>query len=161
MVNWTAANVPLVAAFVGIAGAALELSLDGHKKAAGVEFRPGVANALAEMEIQLATSQCIMSRIGAKLDNFLATTDEGRNATYEQGHELMKGYQSAKWVVNRNAIAIVSQAMDLCGGSGFMASNPLSRLYRDVRAGPFMQPYFPIDARDYIGRVLRGDYPEK
>ena len=59
----------------------------------------------------------------------------------------MKNYQSAKWVVNRNAIDIVSRAMDLSGGGGFMARNPLSRLYRHVRAGPFMQPHSPIDAR--------------
>ena len=73
----------------------------------------------------------------------------------------MKDYQSAKWVANRNAIAIVSQAMDLFGGGGYMAKNPLTRLYRDVRAGPFMQPHSPIDARDYVGRVLLEAYPEK
>ncbi len=68
----------------------------------------------------------------------------------------MKNYQSAKWVVNRNAIDIVSRAMDLSGGGGFMARNPLSRLYRDVRAGRFMQPLSPIDAHDYVGSVLLG-----
>ena len=82
-------------------------------------------------------------------------------ATYAMGHELMKDYQTAKWVVNRHAIEIISQAMDLSGGGGFMARNPLSRLYRDVRAGPFMQPYSPIDARDYAGKVLLGALPEE
>ncbi|PPR60452.1 MAG: putative acyl-CoA dehydrogenase YdbM [Alphaproteobacteria bacterium MarineAlpha4_Bin2] len=161
LVNRTVANVPLVAAFLGIAENAFELALHGQKNAPGREARPGIANALGEMEILLAASQSIMSRIGSKLDHFMETTDEGRRASYEQGHELMKDYQSAKWVVNRNAIAIVSQAMDLSGGGGFMARNSLSRLYRDVRAGPFMQPYSPIDARDYMGRVLLGDYPQE
>ena len=72
----------------------------------------------------------------------------------------MKDYQSAKWVVNWHAIDIINQAMDLSGGGGFMAGNPLSQLYRDVRAGPFMQPYSPIDAREYMGRVLLGDLPD-
>ena len=50
--------------------------------------------------------------------------------------------------------------MDL-SGVGFMARNPLSRFDRDVRAGPFMQPHSPIDARDYVGNVPLGTYPEK
>ena len=83
----------------------------------------------------------------------------GADATWERGHELMTDYQTAKLVVNKHAIEIVSQAMDLSGGGGFMARNPLSRLYRDVRAGPFMQPYSPIDAREYMGKVLLGHYP--
>ena len=57
-------------------------------------------------------------------------------------------------------LAVTSSSNGNIGGGGFMARNPLTRLYRDVRAGPFMQPYSPIDARDYMGRVLLGAYPE-
>ena len=72
----------------------------------------------------------------------------------------MQDYQSAKWTVNRGAIRIVSQAMDLVGGAAFMSNHPLSRLYRDVRAGPFMQPYSPPEAREYVGKVALGLLPE-
>jgi len=72
----------------------------------------------------------------------------------------MKDYQCAKWVVNRGAIDIVSKAMDLVGGSAFMSAHPLSRLYRDVRAGPFMQPYSPSEARAYVGKVALGLMPD-
>jgi alkylation response protein AidB-like acyl-CoA dehydrogenase len=160
LVARTLANVPLVGAFLGIAEAAFQYALDAQKVDKNAMSRPGVHNALAEMEISLATAQCILARIGTRLDDFMAETDGGANAAYEQSHELMKDYQSAKWVVNRHAIDIVGQAMDLSGGGGFMARNPLSRLYRDVRAGPFMQPYSPIDARDYMGKVLLGAYPD-
>ncbi|NKB58780.1 MAG: hypothetical protein GKS00_20820 [Alphaproteobacteria bacterium] len=160
LVNRTLANVPLVGAFLGIAETAFHYALEGQMKAEGAAARSGVPHALAEMEILLATSQSILARHGTQLDDFMAATRGGAVATYEQGHELMKDYQSAKWVVNRHAIDIVSQAMDLSGGGGFMARNPLSRLYRDVRAGPFMQPYSPIDAREYMGKVLLGAYPE-
>ena len=160
LVNRTLANVPLVAAFLGIAEAAFEIGLDAQKTVGDASSRPGVPNALAEMEILLSTSRSILAQLGQQLDRFMETTNGGLETTYKQAHELMKDYQSAKWVVNRNAIEIVSQAMDLFGGGGFMARNPLTRLYRDVRAGPFMQPYSPIDARDYMGRVLLGAYPE-
>ena len=161
LVNRTLANVPLVGAFLGIAETAMALAVEGGKKAEDTASRPGVANALAEMEILLATSQSILGRHGEDLDRFMRETNGGADTTYEQGHEIMKDYQSAKWVVNRNAIDIVSRAMDLSGGGGFMARNPLSRLYRDVRAGPFMQLRSPIDARDYVGNVLLGTYLEK
>ena len=160
LVHRTLANVPLVGAFLGIAETAFQYALEGQSKAGDAASRSGVPHALAEMEILLASAQSILARHGLQLDEFMAATKGGATATYEQGHELMKDYQSAKWVVNRNAIDIVSQAMDLSGGGGFMARNPLSRLYRDVRAGPFMQPYSPIDARDYMGKVLLGAYPE-
>ena len=113
----------------------------------------GVPTALAEMEIALATAQNILTRLGVRLGDFMAVT-------YEQSHELMKDYQTAKWVVNRHAIDIASQGIDLSGGESFMLGNPLSRLYRNVRANPFMQPYSPIDARDYVGNALLQAFPE-
>jgi alkylation response protein AidB-like acyl-CoA dehydrogenase len=175
LVNRTLANVPLVGAFLGIAETAFQYAIDAQptskppaqspaqsraqSPALTVKSPSGVHHAVAEMEIMLATAQSILARMGARLDDFMAATNGGTTATYEQGHELMKDYQSAKWVANRHAIDIVSLAMDLCGGGGYTARNPLSRLYRDVRAGPFMQPYSPIDAREYMGKVLLGEYP--
>lgn len=156
LVNRTLANAPLVGGFLGIAERAFELALAGQS----ADARPGAHHTIGEMEILLATSQSILSKLGEKLDAFMVSSKNGAEATYEQGHDLMKDYQTAKWVVNRNAIEIVSQAMDLSGGGGFMARNPLSRLYRDVRAGPFMQPHSPIDAREYLGKVLVGALPE-
>jgi alkylation response protein AidB-like acyl-CoA dehydrogenase len=158
LVNRTLANVPLVGAFLGIAEAALEYALSALAGQTGAG-RSGVHHALAEIELKLACAQSILARSGEQLDAFMESSNGGVDATYEQGHELMKDYQSAKWVVNHNAIEIVSQAMDLAGGGGFTARNPLSRLYRDVRAGPFMQPHSPIDAREYVGRVMLGDLP--
>ena len=79
--------------------------------------------------------------------------------TIESAHELMQSYQAAKWIVNRGAINIVDRALDLSGGAGFMNKHPLSRLYRDVRAGPFMQPHAAVDIRSYVGQVALGEYP--
>ena len=146
LVNRTLANVPLVGAFLGIAETAFQYALDAQSTAQSAKPRPGVHHALADMEISLAKAQSILARLGTRLDDFMAATTRGATAI---------------WVVNRHAIDITSQAMDLCGGGGYLARNPLSRLYRDVRAGPFMQPYSPIDAREYTGKVLLRACPEE
>ena len=92
LVNRTMANVPLVGAFLGIAETAFQYALEGQATAQGAKARPGVHHALAEMEISLATAQSILARLGTRLDDFMAATNGGVTATYEQGHDLMKDY---------------------------------------------------------------------
>ena len=156
LVNRTLANVPLVGAFLGIAESAYSMTLAGLARKPERASASGVHHAVAELQVKLATCQCLLAQIGHRLDEFMA----GPAPSWEQAHELMKDYQSVKWVVNAHAIDVVNGAMDLAGGGGFAAGNPLTRLYRDVRAGPFMQPYSPVDAREYIGKVELGQWPE-
>jgi alkylation response protein AidB-like acyl-CoA dehydrogenase len=75
-------------------------------------------------------------------------------------HALMKDFQCAKWFVNRKAIEIIDRAMAASGGAGYLSTNLLSRLYRDVRAGPFMQLFSPNEAFEYIGKVTLGIQPD-
>lgn len=163
LINRTLGNLTLVAAFLGIAEHARELALESLSKQKKldqlVRNNPGVQQSVGEMEIELTQCRGTLAQAGAGVDAWLANAAE-QPPTLEQAHELMQSYQAAKWVVNRGAISIVDKAMDLAGGSGFMTSNALSRLYRDVRAGPFMQPHAAVDIRGYVGQVALGVYPE-
>lgn len=67
--------------------------------------------------------------------------------------------QAAKTFVHQSAIRIVDRAMTLSGGAGYMTKHPLSRLYRDVRAGPFMHPLAVNVAYEFIGQVTLGLEP--
>ena len=61
-----------------------------------------------------------------------------------------------KFVVTRKAVDVVDRAMTICGGAAYMSKHPLARLYRDARAGAFMQPYAPYEALEFIGKVTLG-----
>jgi alkylation response protein AidB-like acyl-CoA dehydrogenase len=92
------------------------------------------------------------------LDEHLVRRRVGE-VTFDDLHQLNKEFQCAKLVVNRKAIEVVDRALSVSGGAGYMTASPLSRLYRDVRAGPFMQPFSPIEAHEYIGKVTLGIDP--
>ena len=163
LISRTLGNLVLVGAFLGIAEHARELalrSLDSQRRLGElVRNSAGVQTTVGEMEIELATCQSVLQQTGERVDAWLAEAQRN-TPDFAAAHNLMKDYQAAKWVVNRGAIRIVDHALNLAGGGGFMAGNPLTQLYRDVRAGPFMQPQAAVDIRNYVGQVALGLYPE-
>lgn len=161
LIGLLAGNVGLVGAFLGIAehahAIALEKARRVARKARGAEHRehPGVRRAVAEAEVALATARAVLARCALELDHLV----DGRvlaEVPLDEVHRTHAHFQAAKLVVQRNAIEVVDTAMTVAGGSSDLADSTLSRLYRDVRAGPFMQPYSPIEAWDYIGGVALG-----
>ena len=161
----TLGNLTLVAVFLGIAERARELAVEAArsqqkpKYASALALSPGIQHLVGEIDIELATSRAILAQTTAGLDDFLVGL-EGATPTLEAAHACMRDYQCAKWVVNHGAINIVSRCMDVYGGGAYMSGNELSRLHRDVRAGPFMQPFSPTEAREYVGLVALGVAPE-
>lgn len=158
-------NLALSAAMVGIAERARELviaAVTTRRKAPSnrvLAERTGIQYQMAELEIDLATARAMIERSTAVFDAYLV----GRpDSDTEIGvlQDLMRDFQCTKWVANRAAINVVDRALTLSGGAGYFNSNPLSRLYRDVRAGPFMQAYSPNEARESIGRSALGLDPE-
>lgn len=162
--NRAVANLPLVGAFLGIAEAGHDLAL-AHLAGSSRLDQPavessGVQHLVAEMTLELARCRATLGAAATEMDAYFAR-HAGAGADIEAAHQLMVDYQAAKWTVNQGAIDIVSKAMDLLGGSGYTNTHALARLYRDVRAGPFMQPFGPTELREYVGRVTLGRLPDR
>jgi len=158
------ANLPLICSFLGVAEAACDYAVSTvknqrkgpHHKLLGE--RIPIQQIVATMNIDVAICRAMAERVGRAADCFLrryATVD----APVEEANALMKEVQCMKYVINRKAIEVVDQAMIVCGGGAYMSKHLLSRLYRDARAGPFMQPFAPYEAFEYIGKVSLGLEP--
>jgi alkylation response protein AidB-like acyl-CoA dehydrogenase len=160
----TAANLGLLGAFVGIAEAAetyvADLLRKRTKQPTGgpLAERRGIQHGMAELEIGLQRCRAHLSSIAAHTDRIVVDTPVA-SVTDDDLHQLMAVFQGVKLDVQRSAIDVVDKAMQLSGGAGYLAGNPLGRWYRDVRAGPLMQPLSANDAHEYIGKVALGQPP--
>ena len=109
---------------------------------------------IGEMEIDLAAARAILERSAANTDALLDAHPEAIPA--DLARSMAKDFHCAKRFVTKTAIGIVDHALTASGGSGYLSKSPLSRLYRDVRAGPFMQPWSPMEAVEFIGKISLG-----
>ncbi len=124
--------------------------------------RPGAEFvALGEKHAAAAAARAVpgtLQRVGLLLDDVIADRPKA-DVSIDELHEVNKEFQCMKLVVNRKAVDIVDRALTVSGGAGYMTASPLSRLYRDVRAGPFMHPIALNAAYEYIGQVTLGLAP--
>jgi alkylation response protein AidB-like acyl-CoA dehydrogenase len=151
----------LAGVFLGIAEAARDLTVAAVKtrrrgpSGRTLAERYAIQHLIAEIEIDLAASRAILARTAVTADAFFEQ-HAAEGIPLAALHELMKDFQCSKWFVNRKAVDIVDRALTASGGAGYLNKHPLSRLYRDVRAGPFMQPFSPNEAFEYIAKVTLG-----
>lgn len=142
----------LIACFLGIAEAAQQIAIEmaGRRKGASgkrMGDRVPIQMLIAENEVDLFAARAALER------------DTPRHETSVGADEGMAEGQCMKWIVEHAAIRVVNRAMTVSGGAGFMAGHPLSRLYRDVRAGPFMQPFGEYEILEFIGKTTLGIEP--
>jgi alkylation response protein AidB-like acyl-CoA dehydrogenase len=109
---------------------------------------------VAEMDILLSTARALVHTSGEAIDELIRRPVA--DVSVDEFHQLNKEFQATKLVANRAAIDVVDRALTLSGGAGYLTANRLSRLYRDVRAGPFMQPLSPVEVHEYIGKMALG-----
>jgi alkylation response protein AidB-like acyl-CoA dehydrogenase len=148
----TVSSITMLGIYAGVAQAARDLAV------AAFEDRPASASAgirtlVAGIDAQLYVLRAAASAalVNADLLSADLTTDTG-----DRGRRMMTPFQCAKMMVNQLALAIVNDCLTVVGGASYSAANPLSRLYRDVRAGWFMQPYTFVDGVDYLSAQALG-----
>jgi alkylation response protein AidB-like acyl-CoA dehydrogenase len=152
-----AINGSLITCFLGIAEAARNLAIEmtGRRKGPKgkrLADRIPIQQLIAEIEVELMAARALVERCGRISDAYFDQYPAGE-APPEAVFALMKEQQGMKLTLQRNAISIVDKSMTATGGSAYLAGSPFSRLYRDVRAGPFMQPFAPYEALEFIGKV--------
>jgi len=106
----------------------------------------------------IAAMRGIFDRAGRIIDSYYAAhpVDDG---TPEELAAAFAEVQSAKAFINEASVRVVDRALTLSGGAGFTNKHPLSRHYRDVRAGAFMHPLGANRAPEFIGQVAAGLEP--
>jgi len=151
------------AAFLGVAEAAQDYVIKQAKtrrtRPGGklVAEKAGAQQLVAQNEIELSAAASFLQTAGMRVEqNYTSVLRSGELAAM---HEQIKLAQEARFFVTQTAVRVVDRAVSISGGSGFMSASPLSRMYRDVRAGPVM-PMSPLDAYEYIGKVTLGLEPD-
>lgn len=150
----------LVTPFCGIAERAHELTVAavrGRTKGPShvpLAERTEVQELVGRNTADLVVCHGAMERVGRRIDEVHA--EHPHRIPGEVQHRIFAELQSVKQFVTRTAIGVVDRCLTLSGGAGFQAASPLGRLWRDVRAGPFMQPLSEVDGPIYTGRVTLG-----
>jgi alkylation response protein AidB-like acyl-CoA dehydrogenase len=147
------------AASVGIAEAAHAVATGGvARRVASSGAAPRTQILAAEAAIELSALRAMLQRAGALIDeHHLSRVARGGDG--DGLVALFAEVQAAKTFINEAAVRVVDRALALSGGAGYMASHPLSRAYRDVRAGAFMHPLGANRAYELIGEVALGLEP--
>ncbi|MEV0143968.1 acyl-CoA dehydrogenase family protein [Nonomuraea sp. NPDC050733] len=147
----TVSSITMLGIYVGLAEAARDLAVAAVRRRG--QAQAGVRTLLAEVDARLYALRCAVTDALGEADR-LAEDHSGDPGA--RGRAMMTPFQYAKLLVNQHAVAVVDDCMTVVGGAAYTGSHPLSRLYRDVRAGGFMHPYNHADAVDYLsGQALR------
>jgi alkylation response protein AidB-like acyl-CoA dehydrogenase len=100
---------------------------------------------LAQNVVELGAARATLARSATLVDE----SDQDTATVFAET-------QAAKTFVNEASARIVDRALALSGGAGYLNAHPLSRAYRDVRAGGFMHPLGANRAYELLGDLALG-----
>ena len=133
-----------------------EAAQDGALRAKTVDGRARML--VAENAIDLSAARAALARAAALIDDHYAAHPTAAGPG-EQLTAIFGEAQATKAFVNEACVRVVDRALALSGGAGYRNGHPLSRAYRDVRAGAFMHPLGANRAYDFVAEVALGGEP--
>ncbi|GAB7042959.1 MULTISPECIES: L-evernosamine nitrososynthase [Catenuloplanes] len=150
----TVSSITMLGIYAGVAQAARDIAVEMCARRRS-EPPAGVRTLVAGIDTRLYTLRAVA---GTALINADTLSADLSGDLDERGRGMMTPFQYAKMTVNQLAPAIVDDCLSLAGGQAYAGQHPLARLYRDVRAGGFMQPYSYVDGVEYLsGQALGAD----
>jgi alkylation response protein AidB-like acyl-CoA dehydrogenase len=149
-------------AALGIAEAGHQLAIEAvcrkRQKNPGGAIRPFIQERAAENSVDLAAARALFGRALVMIDEYEDEHTDERGSIGEVA-AVFAEVQRAKAFVNAAAVRILDRALAMSGGGGYLTANPLSRLYRDARAGAFMHPLGVHVGMEYLGAHTLGLQP--
>ncbi|HEX4983977.1 MAG TPA: acyl-CoA dehydrogenase family protein [Ilumatobacteraceae bacterium] len=113
---------------------------------------------VSENVIDLATMRAVFDRAATMIDRYHAEFPAG-DAPFGDAQAVFAEVQAAKAHLNTAATRITDRALALSGGAGYMNGHPLSKAWRDARAGAFMHPLGANRVHDFLARTALGLEP--
>jgi alkylation response protein AidB-like acyl-CoA dehydrogenase len=149
----TVSSVTMLGIYVGIAVCARDITMTWCR-ARSQQPPAAVRTLVTEIDARLYALRATADAALAEVDSL---ADELDLDPAERGRRMMTPFQYAKLTVNELSLRIVNDCLTAVGGAAYAESHPLARLYRDVRAGWFMQPYTYVDGVDYLSSQILGN----
>lgn len=137
------------ACYLGIAKAARDYALNfastyqPNSLTEPIATLPHIQDKIGRMEAEWRTARTLLYSVAERWDK----------RPQERG-ALKADLGLAKYVATNHALSIVDQAMRIVGGSSLYRSQPLERLYRDVRAGLHNPPMDDVVIRNLAQEAL-------
>lgn len=149
----TVSSITMLGIYLGIAQAARDSTVEAVVKRAEATPPAGARALIAHIDAGLYTLHATTAAALTTADVHSADLSGDMD---ERGRRMMLPYQYAKLTINELAPAIVNDCLTVTGSRAYATGHLLSRLYRDVRAGTFMQPYTYSDAVDFLSAQTLG-----
>lgn len=141
----TVSSITMLGIYNALAEQARDIAVATMRKRGAA--KPGALTLLAEIDTRVFA---VRVAVAAALGNADRLADDLSGDLAERGRSMMTPFQCAKALSCRHVVDIVNDCLTIVGGAGYAGSHPLSRLYRDVRAGGFMHPFNFVDGVDYL-----------